>query len=289
MLGNGQTSDRVPSGGTRQTSSQNPQLGDWDVGTQVCYLLAISRWSNAPASSWGSGGNQGSSPNSSANGWRHSQLRCVVVSKTPSTQVWGGALQAGRVYEGMGNTSDVQGRITTNNTGSYGSWGEYGVLASGSVSGFGSGSGLNHGHSSTNMSNWSSLTYRNQGGFGGYRFASPVSPFAQIEAILQPNSSAPVANTGSARNLTWLRGSVGQRHVIVDSGETLTIGGGTPADNTMGNNQYVVIYGRPGSTVRINTDLRYTDGTISSPAAVLQTIIIADYIDIAEGVEQVDA
>lgn len=89
----------------------------------------------------------------------------IDTPKSAAVQVWGNDLRVGGRY--AGDTTNTDGAAIRANllqgpsSQSYGSWGEYGVLAPGAVEGVASGSGLTGNVLSINQSQWSPLTFAN--------------------------------------------------------------------------------------------------------------------------------
>lgn len=85
--------------------------------------------------------------------------------KSAAVQVWGNDLRVGGRYVGDTTNTDgaaIRANLLQGPTGqSYGSWGEYGVLAPGAVEGVASGSGLTGNLLSIDQSQWSPLTFAN--------------------------------------------------------------------------------------------------------------------------------
>lgn len=98
---------------------------DLGVGTQICFALSVQPYSSASSN------------------WNHSAPTCLTVGKKPKIQVHGGDLSVGKLFSGATtNTKRVQTSISAKNDAGtrkvFGSWIEYGIFATGTISGAGS-------------------------------------------------------------------------------------------------------------------------------------------------------
>lgn len=125
------------------------------AGTRICYVASVSR------------------PTHQSNPlWRHSAMVCMMVSKKPKIEVHGGDLWAGRKF--TGDMRPATGRITTGattiNDRKYGSWAEYGMFATGRISGMASGAGLAGGRPIVDATdqNLNRLTFANTPSYGSF-------------------------------------------------------------------------------------------------------------------------
>jgi len=134
-------------------------------------------------------------------------VECAYIGFTPKAQVWGNDLRVGSSNEdSLNQESTVQAVLSrqkdtaTGITNYFGSWGEYGVLAPGdgiatsTVSGFGSGAmlGAPSGAASSDQSQWSKLTFANDGAtgcvYGCFTTASGMGVIPDVEGYLEKNS-----------------------------------------------------------------------------------------------------
>jgi hypothetical protein len=99
----------------------NETTGSDPIGSRICYMLAISPPNHTAAASV----------------WRHGVPVCVVIAKLPKSQVLGGDLRTNGNANASRSARDVSGQSYT-----FGSWVEYGIFATGSVTGLASGSAL---------------------------------------------------------------------------------------------------------------------------------------------------
>jgi hypothetical protein len=231
--------------------------GDAPVGSRVCFVLAV----NTPT--------QNATPS-----WRHSQPACVLVVKKPKVQVQGGDLWVGRQFV-TDNTPRQPGTVTTGsstvNGKTYGSWAEYGILATGRVTGMASGAALAGGvpPNQAVAAQISKLTFANRPSYGNYttnpsRIPDYITTYA--------NGGAAV---GGTLNLNGANGTyqTGNNVAIQTSGEI-----------PKGKN--VIIH---ANNITINDDIKYADG-YTNLADIPRIIIIADgNINISANVTRIDA
>ena len=247
--------------GVTNLTPATDDLGNQPVGTKVCYALSVKAVSDT-------NGN-----------WAHGTPSCVVIAKKPKVQVWGGDLGVGSTSGGGAQvSSNIVTSISQQVTAVFGSWGEYGVQATGTVTGFGSGSAYNGGLGSYSACAVSQLVFTNAGTsvcsgttqIGNYSSAQSIP---NVGAAFQTSSSTP---TFSSLNDTTLR------RVETATG-TVNIGGGTVQARDW------LVLNAPNATVNITGNITYTNATLHSAAEIPQVIIIANCINIAGNVTQVDA
>jgi hypothetical protein len=136
-------------GNPSSSINYNFTVPDIAAGTKICFAFSIyPSQSDSPntSSAWG------------ANVWNHATYdparNCIVVVKKPKTQIWGGDLWT---------KSSVDASNSVKSGYRFGSWDEYGILASGSISGIASGSAFAgaSGLSAGSICNYSTLTFTN--------------------------------------------------------------------------------------------------------------------------------
>lgn len=243
--------------------SRVANVGDLPVGTQVCYALSVRAASSGATTSWS-----------------HSAARCAYVAKRPLAQVIGGDLIVGR----GGATSSIVSTNTKLASGQrFGAWSEYGIAASGLINGMASASGYAGGTTVTNLCGVSFLSFSNKVGTS----ACADNRIGQYVFRAAASTIAGRFPTASAETISGSRGVDG-----LTSGRTYT-GTGTitltaPANYRVEPGKWVVI-NAPNATVNINSNIRYTDGALTSISQIPQVIIIAQNIVIADTVTQVDA
>lgn len=263
-------------GATTVSQLTNQPIGDLEVGDRLCYGMSVMAYKR-------------DIDNSSGN-WRHSAPRCVIVGKKPKVQVWGSDLSVGRQFSNDMSTPadsnvDVSTSVKSNNTKVFGSWVEYGVFASGTITS-GSAAGLagQDGHGPGAQLDWSKLTFANGGHtaasgcngivkFGCYAKADSMGTIPDVAARLAPGTAG-----------TPLSGSIsldGRNDTYYASGDVRITGG------TIEKGRSVVI--KSAGTVFIDGDIRYTGDTLSSMDEIPQVVIIANSIQVKDSVTNVDA
>lgn len=169
---------------------------DAALGEVICYMTSVRN------------------PTPQKGGWRHSNMTCSMSGRQPSVQVWGGDLRVVGNASLPGGSLAISTSLTvitqTGVNGTYGSWGEYGVLTNGLIhnetrsgiatSGMASGAGLNKGSNST-LGNRNLLTFSNvndscaaigatspsYGCFGGVATNRPTTPQGASSACSSGN------------------------------------------------------------------------------------------------------
>jgi len=256
-LGNG-----TPRNGSQtQTTSYTVQPSDF--GRELCRRTVAQPRSNTD------GGPIGSSSS------------CVAIVKKPKIQVIGGDLNVGRaVGANPSATSSIMGSISRGTNGTYyGSWSEYGITATGSVSNMSSGSNIASGSATNVTSALSSLTFANTGAcIGCYSQGSgaPDVPSRFLVSSSTPAVSNVININGSSPVLNGLYRYTGAGTVRISAT------GQVPAG------KQVIINAQDASVV-IESNIQYTTGNLTSISNIPQVVIIARNITIAESVSRVDA
>lgn len=135
-------------GGSNPTSIDTV-IGDYQPGTTICYAFSIYASESEPHNGGyvvGTAGGPPAIPSSlyDQNGghWNNSRItydqNCLLVVKKPKTQIWGGDLWVNGTNSSISASNSA--RVIGGNSYRFGSWVEYGVLSSGTVSGIASGS-----------------------------------------------------------------------------------------------------------------------------------------------------
>lgn len=248
---------------------------DHPVGTTVCYVLSIKPYS------------EGSTD------WRHSKLQCITYGKKPKVQVWGGDAIAGRSINGSSmGYSGIDTSVSTKNPGgnTYGSWGEYALVANGQIRGMASGAGFNHpdGALSKQQSTWSNITFANtfkpsapagmkcttKQRWGCYAYSIPDMP--NLSAKFSVGTSMKAGDTSI--------GYLVKKTVYVMNGSgTINLSG-----STLKKGEWVVINAK-GATVNITSNINYTNASLANVSEIPQMVIIANNINIAPTVTNVDS
>jgi hypothetical protein len=253
--------------------SGNDTVGDIPVGSQVCYGVSVEPYSGDSAA------------------WSHSELECLPVSKKPTIHVVGGDVVAGR-------NTDSEGRIATSTSIKkypaesriFGSWGEYGLVAKGSIAGMASGAGYSKGYILTGdpagatavsiLCSVSFLTVTNADSTGCT--PNKLGFYDVTEGFQAVKDSFPVSSEAS-RNKSGSISLNGLSGTYTASGSELVI---TGSEIVKGQS---VIINAPRVNVRIAGDIRYTEEGLVSTRDIPQVVIIANNITIEEGVERVDS
>ncbi len=239
----------------------NQTIGDYPVGTKLCYALSVQPY------------------NQNTTDWKHSLPSCITIAKRPKVHILGGDL-----IVGTGTTSNivtstltktVSGKLLT-----FGSWGEYGAIASGTITSFGSGAGYAGGQASGAVCDASLLTFTNAGSGpsctvstpkGGYANASLLPDISSRLIATKDLGSNPTVNLASA--ITGSYSATGN----------VTVNGGT-----IGAGKWIVI-NAPTATVTIKSNIIYDPAAVlHSIADIPQVVIIANTINIDGGVTQAD-
>lgn len=243
---------------------------DLAVGTRLCFALSVS-------------------PLSQTDGrWNHSAPDCVVIAKSPKVQVLGGDLLLGRkTASSDAAVSNVSTSVSfLSSTGKYyGSWTEYALIPSGTVSKMASAAGYSGGSNTGNICSMSLLTVANNQGtscdstqLGMFTHSKPVPNVADR---FSPTAPGPISNSpGATVDISTVTPSL----IYTTSQSELNI----TSANAFGAGRWVVI-NAPSTTVTIKSNINYTDGTLSAIADIPQVVIIAKNIIIADNVTNVDA
>lgn len=259
------TGNNVIQSGGLNFVSKTAIIGDLPVGTKVCYGLSVKNWSAT-----GAGATQ----------WRHSAVACAVIAKRPMTQVLGGDLFVGR---GSSGASFVSTNTKVTGGKQYGSWSEYGIASSGTVTGMASAGGYAGGVAVSNICGVSNLTL-------GNRLASGSCSQTEVGRYLVGGSAPSVASRFPVNSSTQaLSGnqnisSLTAGRVYTASGTTLSLHTAQPVAK---GNWYVI--NAPNATVTISGNINYTNDELDKISDIPQVVIIALNIVIADSVTNVDA
>jgi hypothetical protein len=224
-----------------------------DIGKRICFVTSVSPQVDEPRRNAG-------------NVWRHSNIECVLVSKTPKVQVLGSDL---RVLGSIGASTSVR---IGDELKSYGSWIEYGAFSTGPNSLAGSGSSFRDGTTSDENS-WSQLTFSNTTspkgnyGVGSLPAATTASDFDNLESTGNLGAGVDISATPSG---VYNAGNLSINGNIANSGRSIII--------------------RSSGTVTINGNITVDDGIkYTSPDDISQVVILANNIVINGTVSRVDA
>lgn len=267
--GNGASS--IASGNQQFSRNSSPltispqTLGDFPVGTRVCYALSVQPLAHDDAR------------------WRHSTPFCVTISKSPKVHVTSGDLWVGRGAVSSIRTSlTVQGASGGGNV-YYGSLSEYAIASSGLVAGMASGSGYANGATTGDLCLLSVLTFTNttnsacnSNTIGGY--VLPASSPAIATKFPVSDSTPRISGATNLSNLS------SKTIYTANSGAVINLSSSTDVPK----GKWVVI-NAPLADVVISSNIQYTSAALVQVSEIPQVVIIARNIIIADSVTNIDA
>ena len=226
---------------------------DLNVGDEICWGLSV----RPPAH------------NSSTGVWRHSELVCVKVGKSPKTQFWGADVRSNKEVS-TGPYKAINGAM-------YGSWAEYAIMSServtsASAAKLSSSAGGRTGVAIPNDAARNLLTFSNTAPYGnfGSTFVSTIPGTYHADDATGVGMSGPV-NIGTIGDGTY------------KTTEDLTINGGE-----LMSGRTVIIKSTRTVTITGNITKRAGD-SYTTNSDVPQLVISANRIIIDASVTQVDA
>jgi hypothetical protein len=196
-------------------------------------------------------------------------------------------MQINLPYDGITYLSDCRTLEVTNRI--YGSWGEYGVMATGSIIGIGSGSAFaDRGLAHATTCSYTFLTIANAtsgnckttpvANYGGYKTAKTIPDLAASF----PVSAAAATLSGNNLDVSVLSGT------YKTSGNITLTGGTLPAGRTIIINTYNAIT-KKYADITIAGNISYTSAGLSDASQIPQLVLIAGNINIQDNVTQVDS
>gem|GEM_PF-1573568 len=216
---------------------------------------------------------------------------CITVVKKPKTQIIGGDLLAGRQ---MGSTANLTSNVNTSTSvksgTTYGSWIEYGILATGKINGAASDSAYAN---PATASSCAKLSFSNNGNTAcNYNniSSSPLGQYFTNRSIPSVANSFPiVAATPTTPATPMLSGSITLDNYVNPSSTSqtygatsdLTINAASSNSTTVAKGKWIVI-NATGHKVTINSNIRYTSERLYNSKDIPQVVIIADQIDITD-------
>ena len=213
---------------------------------------------------------------------------CVIIAKKPKVQVLGGDLVVGRATTyNPAKVSQVTTSTSFLGTTSkyYGSWSEYAIIPSGTVSGMASGAMYVDGASGSNLCTLSVLTISNNNGTGCQ--ATTVGNYASGSTVPNVASRFPVTNSIGGGSVDLKDLASAQTYSVNNA--TLNISSTQPiGSDGAGKGKWVVI-NDPQATVTISSNINYVASNLAAPDDIPQVVIIAKNIIIADTVTNVDA
>jgi hypothetical protein len=238
---------------------------DLDPGTIIRYTLSVQ-------------------PSANGNAGPTTVSDYLVIGVKPKTRILGGDLIVGK---------DVDTSTSTKGTTTYGSWAEYGIIASGGISGAASGAafagpGLAT-YNSTNPTTSSYLTFANTSLSPGCDSTQPLAATPTGGCYKSSAIIPDIADSFPVTTSTSLPSSLTGAPSGTYSGTgTITITGGNIVAGQS------IIINAPTATVNITGDINYdTSASLTSIKDIPQVVIIAKNINIADGgayiVKNIDA
>jgi hypothetical protein len=260
--GTGQTAFRTP---THQFIDRYTTVGDDLIaGTRLCYALSVQPRADTSTQ------------------WSHSALACVVISKKPKVQILGSGLWVGVPFAGSVQSANVDTGIVVKNDTTFGSWIEYGIFATGVVTGAGSGSayaGL--GLTNATVCKESQLSFTNAADSSGCKDNGTIGKYATTQFAPDVAASFPLTSTTPTIGSNDISDQA-KSGLFTASGQVSLSGG------TLQKSRWLVL-NAPNADVTINGNITYTTDQLQTIYDIPQLIIIAKNITIAESVTQVDA
>ncbi|MDK2898922.1 MAG: hypothetical protein PWQ10_109 [Patescibacteria group bacterium] len=260
------------------SGNANSEVDDVPAGSDICFVHSTRYFSSE------STGNGGEVNNEDV--YYHSKVVCHTVYKKPRVQIWGGDLITGRSFGStMASANEVSTSTSIKSGRMYGSWVEYGIFASGTVSGMGSGSAFVNslGLNVSNQCDYSKLTFANTKigstsctnttALGNYSSGSTIP---DVSATF-PTSIANSLNTSDGVDLSNVATGVYTTNSdFTIKGSSITLG------------KWIVI-NAPNSTVTITGDINYSNEFIDHVNKIPQVVIIAKNINIIDNVGNIDS
>jgi hypothetical protein len=195
-------------------------------------------------------------------------------------------MQINLPYDGITYLSDCRTLEVTNRI--YGSWGEYGIMATGLIKGIGSGSafaGRGLAHATTCSYSFLILANATTGdckttpaaNYGGFKTGQTIPDVAASF----PVSSAAATLSGNSLDVSALNGT------YKTAGNITLTGGTLPAGRTIVINTYNPAT-KKYADITIAGNITYTTSALTSASQIPQLVLIAGNINIQDNVTQVD-
>ncbi len=261
----------IEGNGSSNNTNYQFNVADDSVGTKYCYYLSVS-----PASSRDSG-------------WKTSEPVCVKIGKKPKVQIWGGDLVVGK---GTAlNSSNVISTNTQKGGKMYGSWAEYGVFASGKISGIASGAAFFGILNNNTLCSYNRLSFANSNNIDTGCSTSQMYTGGYVNSNTIPDISKSFSSSGTLISddsvvLNNLSSGIYSR-----SGDLNLEKSELTRDEKESHGKYIIL--KVSGTVTISDDQIYNNDNggskYASIADIPQLIIIAKKINIKSNVGRVDA
>ena len=240
-------------------------IDDLAVGTRICYALSVK-------------------PNSSTDSqWRHSAPACVVIGKNPKIQILGGDLWVGVPFSGSLPTSKIDTGTVTKNGATFGSWIEYGIFATGTIKGAGSGAAYSgQGLVNPTVCLASKISFSNATSSTACTDSTSIGSYTSTKIMPDVEASFPKSSAVDLGSNNLLDSNM-KSDVYTTSASSLTLSGGTLAVG------HWIVLSAPDTDVTINGNIMYTGDSLTSISDIPQLVIIAKNIYITDNVNRVDA
>ncbi len=255
---------------------------DLAVGTKLCYVLSVAPSSNSSGTKDGR--------------WKNSAPVCLVVSKKPKVQVWGGDLKVGRNYVNLNivksdirTSTSVKTLTSETDPRTFGSWAEYALVSPDAIIGAGSGSALYQGlpkSTGVDPCYYSLLTFSNSSPKSECKVNNKLGSYSFKKSTIPDIASKfPVSDT-TRRLVAESDGNVNLSNV--DSGLYTSDANINIKASTITAGKSIII-NAPKVTVTIKENINYSNDSITGISNIPQLVIIARNINIEEAATNVDS
>ena len=275
--------NRVFNKGNTSVGSGPQVIGDFPVGTRICYALSVRPY------------------NQSTTDWRHGTPFCITIAKSPKLQVRGGDIRvgsnfAGQTLTGTSNITTRQSIKTVSGTRTtFGSWGEYAISATGVIAGIGSGSafagaGMPTPTNPLSACSFSFLTFSNARTTSDTCRTTAATNYGKYSTgRTMPTLSNSYPTTMASTSLSGVVNTASLNGIYKTSGDITLNAGVIPAGRTIVINTLYDPVNRQYANVTIAGNITYATGTLTKASDIPQLIIIAGNINIRSAATQVDA
>lgn len=235
------------------------------IGEKICRVVAVRHFDYATSAA-------------SDTTRRIADPACVLIGQKPLVQVWGNDLRVGSSTTVTTNLlSRVESGLLTVNSGgavrTFGSWGEYSVLAPSVVASVASGSGLNAAGATSTAASWSRLTFANNtAGLGNFGSGAQIGTVPDIKAYFTKPTIPSGVTRRDVGDVTLTSADYVANQVVYSSG-VVTIASSLNAPNGVltgtdkNIEQFVII----ANAIRISQNVRNIDAWLVAPGGVIDT------------------
>lgn len=264
-----------PTGGPTAVSTaaiKAQTIGAYPSGTKICFALSVRPYTQDDGR------------------WRHSEPFCVLIGKKPKTQVHAGDLSVGKSFLGAGSVSSKvltarSDKQIAGVTRSFGSWIEYGIFASGAVTGAASGSAYaGPGLLSATNCNVATLTPSNVTSGRGVPSCTnrtATGSYATSRSIPDVTANYPGTGTVIAAGSVVANSLTASGTYIGSKSGDLSL-----SASTLLPGKSIIL--KVSGTVTITGNQTYSPGPYTAIDQLPQLVIIADKIIVQSTVTQVD-